>query len=45
MATQTELDEEEQRLLERANAIAATIGRNKYGKAKFQKMAASGNGK
>ena len=30
---------------ERANAIAATIGRNKYGKAKFQKMAASGNGK
>lgn len=24
------------------NAVAASIGRNKYGKAKFQKLAASG---
>ena len=27
---------------ERANAIAAAIGRNKYGKEKFAKMAAAG---
>ena len=30
---------------ERADAITATIGRAKYGKAKFQKMAASGRKK
>jgi hypothetical protein len=30
---------------EGANAIAATIGRNKYGKEKFQKMAAEGRAK
>jgi hypothetical protein len=30
---------------ERANAITATIGRNKYGKAAFQKMAAAGKKK
>jgi hypothetical protein len=30
---------------ERANAIAATIGRNKYGKAVFTKMAAAGKKK
>lgn len=30
---------------ERANAIAATIGRNKYGKQKFQKMALAGKKK
>lgn len=29
----------------RADAIAATIGRNKYGKNKFQKMAAAGKKK
>ena len=29
----------------RANAIAASIGRNKYGKAAFQKMAAAGKKK
>lgn len=30
---------------ERANAIAAAIGREKYGKTKFQKMAAAGKKK
>lgn len=30
---------------ERANAITATIGRKKYGKATFQKMAAAGKKK
>lgn len=30
---------------ERANAIAATIGRNKYGKARFTKMAVAGRKK
>ena len=30
---------------EGANAIAATIGRNKYGKAKFQQMANAGKNK
>ena len=30
---------------ERANAIAATIGRNKYGKATFTKMAVAGKKK
>ena len=30
---------------ERANAIAATIGRNKYGKAVFTKMASAGKKK
>ena len=30
---------------ERANAIAATIGRNKYGAQKFQKMAVAGKKK
>lgn len=30
---------------ERANAITATIGREKYGKSKFQKMAAAGRKK
>jgi hypothetical protein len=30
---------------ERANAITATIGRNKYGKAVFSKMAAAGRKK
>lgn len=29
----------------RANAIAATIGRNKYGKTQFQKMATAGKKK
>jgi len=29
----------------RADAIAAAIGRNKYGKAKFQKMAVAGKKK
>lgn len=29
----------------RADAIAASIGREKYGKAKFQKMAAAGKKK
>jgi hypothetical protein len=29
----------------RANAIAATVGRNKYGKTKFQKMAVAGKKK
>jgi len=29
----------------RADAIAATIGRNKYGKEKFQKMAVAGKKK
>ena len=28
-----------------ANAIAATVGRNKYGKAKFQQMANAGKNK
>jgi hypothetical protein len=30
---------------ERANAITATIGRKKYGKAQFQKMAVAGKKK
>lgn len=30
---------------ERANAITAAIGRKKYGKAQFQKMAAAGKKK
>lgn len=30
---------------ERANAITAAIGRKKYGKAQFQKMAAAGRKK
>jgi hypothetical protein len=30
---------------QRANAIAATIGRNKYGKGAFAKMAAAGKKK
>ena len=30
---------------ERANAIAATVGRNKYGKKKFQEMAVAGKKK
>ena len=30
---------------ERANAIAASIGREKYGKSKFQKMATAGKKK
>ena len=30
---------------ERANAIAASIGRKKYGKAEFQKMAVAGKKK
>lgn len=30
---------------ERANAIVASIGRNKYGKKKFQEMAAAGKKK
>ena len=30
---------------ERANAITASIGRKKYGKEKFQKMAAAGRRK
>lgn len=29
----------------RANAIAATVGREKYGKTKFQKMAVAGKKK